>query len=384
MRQTGRPENLGTSRLAFPGQLCYLSTATRVWRSERNGASARRRREDTERPEEMNAIHSRKKLNERKIFEMVYGEREFAEVVASERPDFLVRRCPGEPCFGVEIVELYTSESSARLKNIEPYTGELLDHRKFRHKDDKRCIDVAKIDLLSRDNQVIAPQIDAIIERLPSCAECSERLAEVVNRKAEGLGSIPAPLSHANLIVKDQTSVLGLIPLDDFDRAFMAEGLQRAIASAPFREIFFVTKMKPGRVVIRLKLLQIVAGLYTFNAVYSSKAFSKLPKNAEVATFGAYFAETVGADVRMRMHQMDGHEVVYGDYGIRVTSERAVCVRFYDDGPLPSDARQVDRDILRKLPPKLVRECVKRKARMRFSTGLIFRVGDSRNPITPD
>src|ERR1039457_515493 len=119
----------------------------------------------------MNAIHSRKKLNERKIFEMVYGEREFAEVVASERPDFLVRRCPGEPCFGVEIVELYTSESSARLKNIEPYTGELLDHRKFRHKDDKRCIDVAKIDLLSRDNQVIAPQIDAIIERLPSCAE---------------------------------------------------------------------------------------------------------------------------------------------------------------------------------------------------------------------
>jgi hypothetical protein len=332
----------------------------------------------------MDEIDSRKKLNERKIFEMVYGEREFAELVASERPDFLVRRGPGEPCFGVEIVELYTSESSARLRNIKPYTAELLDHRKFRHKDDRKSLDVGKIDLLSREDQVIASQVDAIVERSPSCAECAERLARIVRRKAEGLRSTPAPLSHTNLIVSDRTSVLSVMPLDDFHGAFMVDELQRAIASAPFREIFLVTKMEPGRVVVRLKLLQIVADLHAFNAVYNSKRFSKLPKDAEFATFGAYFANAVGADVQMRMHQGGGHELLYGDYAIRLTSERAVCVHFYDDGPLPSDTRELDREAVQKLSARLIGECGKRKARMRFTTGLFFRVGDSRNPIAHD
>jgi hypothetical protein len=54
-----------------------------------------------------------KKLRERKILDLVYEGRRVEEIVPSERPDFLVRT--RESCqFGVEIAELYLSETIAR------------------------------------------------------------------------------------------------------------------------------------------------------------------------------------------------------------------------------------------------------------------------------
>jgi hypothetical protein len=41
-----------------------------------------------------------KKTRERRIFDMVYGDRPFEEVLNAERPDFLVRRSVGGRYFG--------------------------------------------------------------------------------------------------------------------------------------------------------------------------------------------------------------------------------------------------------------------------------------------
>ena len=68
---------------------------------------------------------------------MVYDKHRIDEIMAGENPDFKVRSKHQQDFFGVEVAEFYYSESNARLRNIPNYLGEILDNRRYRHKEEK-------------------------------------------------------------------------------------------------------------------------------------------------------------------------------------------------------------------------------------------------------
>ena len=176
----------------------------------------------------------------------------------SERPDFILRhRCGNR--FGVEIAELYHSQTTARLERIPDYSAELLSGGRFRHKDDAAQIKVGKVDILTEHNEVVCSQVEAIIHDAPSLAACAQSLAAMIRVKSEKLASRPAFLSHINLIVHDRTNVLSATPPEQFFRLYFQPELRASLAAAAFPEVLFLTKMKDGTGFIPLKTLLLMA-----------------------------------------------------------------------------------------------------------------------------
>ncbi|AUD03271.1 hypothetical protein CWM47_16375 [Spirosoma pollinicola] len=67
------------------------------------------------------------KDKEMAILKMVYDTAHFKSVSNQESPDFVLQHHNLDTGFGVEITELYHSESHARLKNVSWYTDHLLN-----------------------------------------------------------------------------------------------------------------------------------------------------------------------------------------------------------------------------------------------------------------
>ena len=66
-----------------------------------------------------------KKDREKSILKMVYNNDRIDEIIDCENPDFKVRNNHQQAFFGVEVTELYYSESNARLRNIPNYLDNL-------------------------------------------------------------------------------------------------------------------------------------------------------------------------------------------------------------------------------------------------------------------
>ncbi|HEX9782263.1 MAG TPA: hypothetical protein VGA56_05960, partial [Opitutaceae bacterium] len=156
---------------------------------------------------------------------MIYGDVSFADVTASECPDFLVRLFDGSNYFGVEVTELYQSETNARLDRISGYSDELLDGHDFRHKDDRKALEVAKVDIIKEDNSIHAKGLSAIIQRVPPPGECARQVAERIRTKTQQIQDSAADMSHANLIIHDKTGLLRLTKVADFYRIFFVPEL---------------------------------------------------------------------------------------------------------------------------------------------------------------
>jgi hypothetical protein len=61
---------------------------------------------------------------ERRIFDLIYGEKKDLSVEHRDKPDFWITNNINEK-FGVEITQLYSDESQARLQCIPNYSEEL-------------------------------------------------------------------------------------------------------------------------------------------------------------------------------------------------------------------------------------------------------------------
>src|SRR6266516_3436436 len=110
-----------------------------------------------------------KKNKERTIFDFVYTGRLIDSVTPTEEPDFKVKKADGE--FGVEITEFYFSHSQARLKNIPAYFNEILDKKKYRHKDDVVPLEVKEFTVMPGDNRGPSFKVEGIIQERPKIDE---------------------------------------------------------------------------------------------------------------------------------------------------------------------------------------------------------------------
>jgi hypothetical protein len=284
-------------------------------------------------------VDSAKKAEERRIFDLVYGDRSLHDVLTHENPDFLVRQSPGLPHFGVEVTEYHVNETNARLDRLKGYSTRLLDGGDFRHKDDPKHVEVAKVDIVRPDDTIHAKGVPVIIQKIPPPATCASDVAERIISKGRRVAASVAEVSHTNLIIEDRTDVLRTVASADFYRVYFVPGLISAIRATAFREVFLVTMLEGQEVYVPLKMLHLLAEAYLFaGALEESGAAARIPAEIkDTELFAAYLNEaTKGA---VLVHRQDiGVEVIFGDSGVMFKNDDTVTVRMHSDYPLSADA----------------------------------------------
>ena len=306
------------------------------------------------------------------MFDAVYATRAPTLVVASERPDFLVRLTPQSPEFGVEIAEFFDSEVEARLRRLPGYVTHLLDGGAFKHKKDRRQLTVDKVSLTDADGHVKQADIQAIIRKVPPLDTCSEMVAAIVRAKDAKPDSVFAATSHLNLIIADRTNLLSHLETTSFYRLYCGSALRRAVLGCRFREVYFVTSFKSGGVYIPLKLLVTLAGLFFFRSVVAQS-----PHGEEAGTvaelmrlFARYLTAVAAGPVGVRPDR-ERVEVLYGDSGFIVDEDLAAAIRTYNDWPWPADALNQPDDLVG-LPHGLVDAVAAFERENTFTTEIAF------------
>jgi hypothetical protein len=260
-------------------------------------------------------------------------------VKPNENPDFLTRHFSNSPYFGVEVTEYYANESNARLDRVSGYTEQLLDGAAFKHKDDAKHLNVAKVDIVRSDGSTHAKDIPAIIQEMPQPTACAIGIADRIVAKSKRIAASTAEMSHANLIIDDKTGSLRLLPTKEFHRAYFVTELVNAVTSSMFREIYFVTTLGGELVYVPLKMLHMLAEAYLFNGLLVQTGFDeKMPTDVhETELFAAYLNDITEAPVVVR-HDSSGVEVIFGDAGLLIENDKSVKIRLHSDFPIPPDS----------------------------------------------
>lgn len=279
-----------------------------------------------------------KKEREKSILKMVYKSDRIDEIIDCENPDFKVRNKHQQSFFGVEVTEFYFSESSARMRNIPNYVGEILDGRQYYHREDIKALEVHEFTLLSNDKP--DQQLEGILMKLPPVAQYVQMVVEIIDNKSEKIQGYIEGLTHINLIILDTENRLIMLPRSDFYRNFFTPYLRTVLCKSGFREVFFVTKLEKDRLVyIPLKMLFLVSELYLFDGVlqhYYPQSNLGSPKEA-LSLFACYLYR-IGVKGIHIVDTTNEFEVIYGNYGIIVTDDKKLVVRDYADYTLPKHA----------------------------------------------
>lgn len=274
------------------------------------------------------------------ILKMVYDNNRIDEIIPGENPDFKVRNKQQQNFFGVEITELYYSESNARLDNIQGYLGEILDAKRFRHRKDKRNLPVREFTLKS--NGKPDQQFEGIIQELPSVSDYVQMVVDVINKKGARIQDYIQGLTHVNLIIHDTGRRLITLTRSDFYKIFFTPSLRATLRDSNFREIFFITtleKKADRRIYIPLKMLLLVSQLYMFDGVlqhYYHHLNVGSPKK-ELSLFACYLYH-IGTKEIYISDTAEEFELICGNYGVIMTDQKELTVRDYGDYSLSESA----------------------------------------------
>lgn len=289
-----------------------------------------------------------KKQKETAILELIYDGNELAEVVASERPDFRVRQRRQQTYFGVEVTELYQSDSGARLRNIPNYFSEILNDNTYRHRADRDALKVEHITITSAEGKDKG-STRGIFQQLPSIEEYLQMIARTIANKESKLEQYEQGLSHVNLIVFDTVNRVRTAAVEDFCWLVLKEPIKRVVYGSEFREIFLITVLEKDRwVYIPLKLMLLMETFFLFGKIAAGlpSATQHPPSKkfeASVGEFMSAFASYMRSktnDVYVR-DENTCVEVVFGNSGLILEEER-VLIRDYNDYSLPREVRVLE------------------------------------------
>lgn len=188
---------------------------------------------------------------------LVYNDRTFALAVHHDPPDpdFVLRHHGAAQSFGVEVTELYETESDARAAQHPDYIVQLLAGEPPMHKDDATVLEVVPVDLQDSEGNLKAAGIPAIVRPIPPPERRSEAIAAVLERKSAQARGYPAELSHTNLIIVDRFSVGHEGPVRYSTRELFIPELRTALSATPFREVFLTGLSGKSRVYRPLQML---------------------------------------------------------------------------------------------------------------------------------
>jgi hypothetical protein len=271
---------------------------------------------------------------------LIYNERTFASIAHHDPPDpdFVLRHHGAVQSFGVEVTDLYETESDARAAQHPDYIVQLLAGEPPMHKDDATVFEVVPVDLQDSEGNLKAAGIPAIVRPIPPPERRSEAIAAVLERKSAQARGYPAELGHTNLIIVDRFGVGHEGPVRYSTRELFIPDLRTALAATPFREVYLTGLSGKSRVYRPLQLLLFVEAFEFFLGALESflPELSTLAEAAIVPLFVQLTSEAAW-DVRLGPS---------GD-GRICALYRGVGITYSDDGIKLLDFRDHD------LPPSM-------------------------------
>lgn len=170
------------------------------------------------------------------------------EISESERPDFIVRTRPSASAYGVEITELFQTESHARLYRSESYMPSLFEGGPLIHKEDRKNLNVVRFTVRDGEGTVKAVDVPGIITKPITASARRQRIAEIIARKRDKRYDL-SELTHIDLILYDTT---GRAEREEYSATdWLGDGVREALLSAPFREVHWITETAEGTHLIR-------------------------------------------------------------------------------------------------------------------------------------
>ena len=181
------------------------------------------------------------KEDEREILRFVYGILDDRQLIDFESPDFLVRK-DGVAVLGVEVTEYFDNDTETRLRKIPGYARELIESRKFRHKDDKLNIRVEQVIYLPGGDQAKAKPIIAIIHEPLHLARRLDLLSDLVNAKSTKIPAYLGNVPEVDIVINDPSFAFRFEDYNSFYHSIGTSGLRQTILQTAFREIFLITR----------------------------------------------------------------------------------------------------------------------------------------------
>lgn len=279
------------------------------------------------------------KKKEKDILKMVYEDNYVEDIIDGENPDFRVRNKNQQYYYGVEVTELYYSESNARLKNIPSYFTEIMDKKRYRHKKDKEILKIQEFTLIPNDKP--NEQVEGIFQELPPISEYVQMVVEVINNKNERIEDyIKKDITHVNLIILDTENRLIQLSNADFHHYFFSQQLKTSLCNSDFREIFLITKFEINKwVYIPLKMLFLMSELYLFDS-FVKRSYLKMnfKSQSEELTLFAQYLLYIRAKGIYIVNSPDEFEVIYGNCGVIIKDNNELIARNYTDYMFPKNA----------------------------------------------
>lgn len=270
---------------------------------------------------------SNKTKIERKILDLVYKSQETFTIFHQDKPDFLITNNVGDT-FGVEITQLFTNESDARLKNIPNYTEELLDKKKYRHKNDIEVLKVENILIEKQDGRKIETQ--AIIQKSPQPKDYLQKLISIIESKNKLKEEYSKDISHTNLIIHDNSDIFSLRNPDDVYNDLYTEEVAKAIVQNDFHEIFLITRFKSKIEIFRLKLIYLSSRIYFFHEILKANKIINITDELYYNSLAEYLSFEGFRNIRMKMFNGET-EIIYGNIGFTVKDYSNLVFRDYGD-----------------------------------------------------
>lgn len=169
---------------------------------------------------------------------VVYTVADFQSVKKHEEPDFLLQHHRNSDPFGVEVTQVFRTDSDARMINHPSYISDLLAGADHLHKDDVSEFEVVEVTITAPDGTLKDTEVPAIIRERPSQAEHSASIEAALRKKDARTSDYLQDCAHVNLVMLDrydepygpdsEYSVGQLIP----------SGMRSALLGTAFRDVY--------------------------------------------------------------------------------------------------------------------------------------------------
>lgn len=284
-----------------------------------------------------NGANISKKDKERNILFSIYKKDDYAQIEDSEEPDFIICEKKDGNRFGVEVTELYYTETNARMKNLDNYCLDLLDGKDFKHKDDKKNIEIGFPKLIAENGE--ETEIKALVSHVLKLFEYLAKVRELIANKNNRVSSYNNELSHVNLIIADTERYFEGKQLTTFYSMFFDQEILEVILNSRFREIFFITTVEKNRkVYIPLKMLLFVSRYIQFKEFIEEEYNNISISSKKSIEIFCSCLSTQGFKGLKTIIRQDGHEIVFGSTGICPAIGQNTNVHMYNDNVIPKDA----------------------------------------------
>jgi len=220
------------------------------------------------------------KEKELEAFYSVFGKDYTHKVIPHEKPDFLIME-DNKVHLGVEITEIYSHETDAKLTNMDGYSLGIINGTKKIHKNDKKNIKVDNVTINdSKGNN--KGTITAIIQETQNFQDRINILEIAIAKKEKKIIKYLESCENIDLIINDSSNLFYHETFEEFYKPYSILHNKENLVSSSFREIYLVTSTPDKNVYIPLKGNVFLSDCFAYEMLLKN---GKKIKSSPIAVF---------------------------------------------------------------------------------------------------